>query len=1115
LDQVAVGQDRRVDLREGYELSAGIDAAGTESRSGGASGVALRRDTDSVPHARQHVRDVLPASDVRDDVELVVTELVTNAVLHAPAGEITFRVRALADVVRVEVEDCGHGMPVRVRESAEAMTGRGLALVAALSRSWGVEGGRPAHKVVWAEVPLAGSTLVRTEPDFDLETLLAAWPDDDDGEQQFTVRLGSVPTDLLLEAKAHVDNLVREFALTTVEQLPVHLATLVPDVVQGFAEARLAIKEQALEAAARGDAETGLVLTLRPSAAAAGEAYLAALDELDRYAGAARLLTLASPPVHRVFRHWYVQSLVDQLRAHAAGRQPEPVLSFPARLAREVTELSSLRAQVRRTTGLHEVGAALAGVTTSGEVAAAVVSAGIEVLGAHAGGLLAYSDGRMQVLSAVGFPSDYLSRLEAAGIADEELPGPVVLRTGEPLWLESAEQRDLRFPLLAELEPRTVSTCLVPLVAGRRLGVLRFSFDSPRLFDDSERRFVRALADQAALALQRSELFLAEQAARHDAELLAVRLDDLMSVVRRLTTATSEQDVARLAVTSATEQLGAYAARLHLLADDGQLHSVATASDDVLASARFPTVAPDDPEIPAGVALRTGEPVVLRSIAEIEASYPKLAALYEKERSLLVVPLIVEGHRLGVLSVTFPESVSGQQQLTFVTTLADATAQALERVRATSRAASAVERLEFLANASVALSGSLDVDETLTTVARLVVPHVADWCVVHVGEPGELRVVAVAHSDPDKVAWAFDMQARYPQDQDATTGAAHVVRTGRSELYPELPAELLEAGSQDDEHLQLIRDLGMTSALVVPLTGRGGPLGAITMLMADGRRRFAEDDVRFAEDLARRAALAVETVTAFAAQEGRLEAVARVADAAQRAILPSPPEQIGNLRIAARYVSATAEALVGGDLYEVVRRPGAVRLLIGDVRGKGLEAVRNATIVLGEFRAAAEDLDDLVQVAVQLDRRLSGHLDVEDFVTALLAEISDDGAFTLVACGHPPALRVSRDGSTPIDAPDALPLGLGSAPSKVSGRLAPGERLLLYTDGLVEARDPARRFADVHDLVAPLRTASDLGTGLDEVLDSVQAWTDSGLGDDLALLAVELPSTARSATVSA
>jgi serine phosphatase RsbU (regulator of sigma subunit) len=230
-----------------------------------------------------------------------------------------------------------------------------------------------------------------------------------------------------------------------------------------------------------------------------------------------------------------------------------------------------------------------------------------------------------------------------------------------------------------------------------------------------------------------------------------------------------------------------------------------------------------------------------------------------------------------------------------------------------------------------------------------------------------------------------------------------------------------------------------------------------------------------------------------------------VADAAQRAILPTPPSEIGALQLAARYVSATTDALVGGDLYEVVRRPGAVRLLIGDVRGKGLEAVRNATIVLGEFRAAAEDLDELVDVAVQLDRRLRGHLDVEDFVTGLVAEISDDGAYSIVSCGHPPALLVSETDVTPIDTPFALPLGLGTEPSQVSGRIRPGERLLLYTDGLIEARDRTRAFADVRTLVAPLQSQADLGKALDEVLASVEDWTGSALGDDLALLAVELP----------
>src|SRR5436305_4202844 len=158
-----------------------------------------------------------------------------------------------------------------------------------------------------------------------------------------------------------------------------------------------------------------------------------------------------------------------------------------------------------------------------------------------------------------------------------------------------------------------------------------------------------------------------------------------------------------------------------------------------------------------------------------------------------------------------------------------------------------------------------------------------------------------------------------------------------------------------------------------------------------------------AEDAARRAALALENARVFREQSGRLASVTRVAEAAQLAILAPPPARIGPVALAARYVSAAAEALVGGDLYEVVARPGAVRLLIGDVRGKGLTAVRAATVVLGEFRAAAADIDDLADAAIQIDRRLRPYLADEDFVTALLAEIRDDGTFFVASCAHPPA----------------------------------------------------------------------------------------------------------------
>ncbi|MDQ1702518.1 MAG: hypothetical protein QOF57_1770, partial [Frankiaceae bacterium] len=178
----------------------------------------LDAQPDAVPRARRFATAVLAGSDHPDltsDVQLVVTELVTNALLHA-GRPVTLVISAGSESVRVQVRDGSRAVPVRPRINDEAMTGRGLALVGALTQQWGVEA-VPGGKVVWAEIVRGGTPYeVLDDGDVDVEALLAAWGDDDDGaERTYTVHLGDVPTDLLLSAKAHVDNLVREFTLAS------------------------------------------------------------------------------------------------------------------------------------------------------------------------------------------------------------------------------------------------------------------------------------------------------------------------------------------------------------------------------------------------------------------------------------------------------------------------------------------------------------------------------------------------------------------------------------------------------------------------------------------------------------------------------------------------------------------------------------------------------------------------------------------------------------------------------------------------------------------------------------------------------------------------------------
>ncbi|MCA1824964.1 MAG: SpoIIE family protein phosphatase [Frankia sp.] len=893
--------------------------------------------------ARRHVARALQEAQLDDlvgDAQTVVTELVTNALLHgAPPVQLAVQVNNV--VARIEVFDSSRATPVRGRIGGEGMTGRGLLIVEALASQWGVQS--TAHgKAVWAELP-AGAPVDR--PELSVDELITLWSLPDDAaaaertDQLYDVHLAKVPTDLLLAAKTHVDNLVREFTLATAgaesgltAQVPEHLAELIDSVVRRFSIARQEIKRQALDAAARGLHRVALNLQLPLSAADAAQDYLHALDEADAYCRAARLLTLESPPQYRVFRRWYVEELVSQLRRAAAGEPRRSPRSFESRLLAELDLVTAAQRLADRAARLHRVAAALGNTMTAEGVAKAIVEEGTAALDADAGGVLVPNPrGRLLVPGAVGYDPDVLAQFREESL-ETELPAATAMRTGESVWVESVEERDERFPQLVSIEPSTQSVCAVPVVVGtQRIGALRFSFSRPHLFDEDERDFVVALAAQ--------------------------------------------------------------------------------------------------------------------------------------------------------------------------------TAQALDRARAVAAERDAADRLEFLANASAELASSLDYNQTLAKLAQLAVPRFADWCGIAMVDDGRIHTVAVAHVDPEKVTWAWELNRRYPATLDDPSGVPNVIRTGAAEIYADITEDMLTASARDDDHLALVLAMAPTSAMIAPITTRAGTIGAITMILSEGDLRYDEADLAFAKDFARRAALAIENAQLYAR-------TAEVGRTLQRGLLPPRLPAIPGVEVAAAYEPASEGLDVGGDFYDVwTVDANTWAFAIGDVCGTGAEAAALTAIVRYTLRTLTMVDGGPESIMARLNEALlqaeAAGPEGERFCTAVFGLLRSSGPdldVELVSGGHPPALLRHADGVEEL-AIDGTLLGVLHTATVDSRRFSmkPGETLVLYTDGVIEARAADGSFYGAERLAKVIQEAGPTPAAIvDAVRDDVISY-GARTADDVAILAISRP----------
>jgi GAF domain-containing protein len=577
--------------------------------------------------------------------------------------------------------------------------------------------------------------------------------------------------------------------------------------------------------------------------------------------------------------------------------------------------------------------------------------------------------------------------------------------------------------------------------------------------------------------------------------LLQDRLTRLARVTSELVTADTVEAVSRTVVAHGAEAVGATMAALTLLFDDGETVRLVGLSGgrpgDTEAWANYPVIA----GTPTGEAIRTGRRIMLAGADVITQRYPKLDLAERGSHAIVVLPLNIGTRTIGAVGLSFSEQRDlDSAELDFLDILADTCAQALERLTAQEIAATQSTKLAFLADAATELASSLDYEATLTNVAQLAVPTFADWCAIDVVEDGRLQRLAVAHVDPVKVQLAHELAERYPADPDAPNGAWHVMRTGVSELIADITDEMLVAGAVDDEQLQIARDLHLRSALTVPLVARGRVLGVITWVAAESGRRYSIDELALAEDLAKRAAVALDNA------ELHSQTVA-AAEQLQHAVLPDAMPHLPGWDIA-HYYSPSGRTEVGGDFYDVIPlEEGRLAMFVGDVMGRGVAAAAAMAQMRAAVRAYAA-VDPTPEVVLT-------HLDLmytrypTDQLVTLVYLLADPARDELVVAnaGHPPPVLLRSDLSVEqLPIADGAPLGVGSQERhQATVPFRAGDMVVAFTDGLIE-----RRGEDITDgqerllRAAGSMNGADLAAGLARTADEVR---DPSRDDDVAALA--------------
>ena len=561
---------------------------------------------------------------------------------------------------------------------------------------------------------------------------------------------------------------------------------------------------------------------------------------------------------------------------------------------------------------LSELTAELASALTEQDVASIVIERGRRVMGADTCTLYRLDDGEraLVLVEQRGVAAGVIDQLRKIELGSTN-PVARTVASGEALWVETEAEYAALYPALTAIRaegPRARAFWSVPLVAERKvIGLLGMGFFAERRIPLEERAFVMTFARHCGQALRRAESVRLERQARTAAELAVQSLRTTLKSIGDAVIATDGAGAVTF-LNPIAEQLTGWRT------EDARGRPVAMVFRIINEHTRAVVESPVDRVLRDGVVVGLANHTLLIRKDGVELPIDDSGAPIRGE----------DGVVTGVILV-----------------FRDVTAKKL-----------ADDRRAFLAEATALLTSSLDYEATLARLAELAVPALADWCVVEIVDPerGRSRQLAVAHVDRAKVELARELQVRYPPDPDAPTGVPNVLRTRRSELYVEIPEQLIVAGAVDAEHLRIIRALELRSAMVVPVVARGDILGAITFVYAGSSRRYSADDLAFAEDLAQRAGVAIDNARLYAGEQ-RARRAADVANHAKDEFLATVSHE---LRTPLNAILGWANLMSSGALDEPRTR-------------RAIETIERNAIAMAQL------IDDLLDVS----RIISGKMRIE------------------------------------------------------------------------------------------------------------------------------------------